>query len=210
MPAPAEVAKTPGTPGYMMMDLEWEVDLEGGETVALKGTVQEAVAQLKVLQPGYDLQVSPPPHVREPRLGPPQAMGAGELLLPGPLGSREREARLGGYRVPRPHRRKAPPRPRPRLLLTRQLFVGRGHLLVQRCRFSPLSLLMPAVLTRKKTKNQSNRDLDSFRDIAAGARVIHLRCLIVKDNGNGREDWASGQVFYKEKWNVIVRDDDCW
>lgn len=62
IPAPAEVVTTPGIiPGYKIVDQQWEFNLENGETVVLTGTVQEVVAKLKVLQPGYELEVSSSP-----------------------------------------------------------------------------------------------------------------------------------------------------
>lgn len=44
--------------------------------------------------------------------------------------------------------------------------------------------------------------LDKFFDIAHGAWGIYRNC-------RNDYDKCSGQLFFKEKWNVIVRENDC-
>ncbi|KAM7208274.1 hypothetical protein V8F20_001252 [Naviculisporaceae sp. PSN 640] len=60
--------------------------------------------------------------------------------------------------------------------------------------------------------NEDTKTIGDFRDIADGAAHIDNHCSELAYRPGGLPVIVeSGQVFYKDKWNVIVRhdDDDC-
>ncbi|RAQ62214.1 hypothetical protein COH20_003037 [Aspergillus flavus] len=58
--------------------------------------------------------------------------------------------------------------------------------------------------------NTESKTLDSFREIGLTAEEICNRCwMSAVASNSGFENLCAGQMFMKDKWNVIVRDAKC-
>ncbi|KAE8133638.1 hypothetical protein BDV38DRAFT_274208 [Aspergillus pseudotamarii] len=58
--------------------------------------------------------------------------------------------------------------------------------------------------------NTESKTLDSFREIGLAAEEICNRCwMSALSSDSGFENLCAGQMFMKDKWNVIVRDAKC-
>ncbi|GFF63739.1 hypothetical protein IFM60648_01027 [Aspergillus lentulus] len=169
-------------PGYNVVDIEWQVQVTaGGPTVNVTGTVEEVYAHLKTLNPGFEEEFPPVAHndVIEAR-GADYTMQSYYCHGPWPTCSWYRIQQGVSYLDGVPGRPSQGP--------------GPGSCGRVSCSYNSAIYWC--------NDNNYQYTLNSFYDIASGANFIGQTCLTGTDS-------TSGQIFYTDNWNVIVRADSC-
>ncbi|KAF8850124.1 hypothetical protein BDZ45DRAFT_680021 [Acephala macrosclerotiorum] len=180
--------------GYNIVDIQWEVlTTAGGPTVLVNGTIQEVYQQLSAINPDFETEFPPTDKKSLAR----RAVAAEK---------RDNEKR---YTV-------------------ESYFCGgrwaycdfdsiiSGVNYLDGVSGSPTNGPGPGNCGRVSCSydaaiywcndHTTSYTLNSFADIATGADNIAVNCYI--DIGDGVL-WTSGQQFYTDSWNVIVRQDSC-
>ncbi|KAM7222982.1 hypothetical protein V8F06_001538 [Rhypophila decipiens] len=186
-------------PGYGVEELEWEVEVTpGGEMVKANGTVEQVVAHLKTLNPNFDDDYA----VQEGR-----NLTDLEFTAPtAPTGNVSKRYEIESYFC---HGRWA---------WCESTYVRDGVYYLNSVRGSPVNGPGPGNCGRVSCSwrasiwwcndNKQSKTLGDFRDIADGASHIERHCSEVAYRPGGIPVIVtSGQVFYKDHWNVIVRYD---
>ncbi|KAK4191276.1 hypothetical protein QBC35DRAFT_538208 [Podospora australis] len=191
MGANAAIQQTqPIIPGYEIVDLSWEVETTpGGPNMTVTGPIEKVVDELLKVNPNF-LEEYPETN----------ATGTSS----GDLAKRYvRESYFCGGRWP--------------LVKTGPIAVGVTYLrrVTGRPSFGPGPGKCGRVSCSNKggiywcNDNTSTKVLNSFGDIADGADYINNNCRIGLPTGSGYADYmTAGQIFFVDKWNVIVRYDD--
>ncbi|KAB8074372.1 hypothetical protein BDV29DRAFT_124239 [Aspergillus leporis] len=169
-------------PGYNIVDIEWEVQVTaGGPTVNVTGTIEEVYAHLKTLNPDFENEFPPADHNDAIK-----ARGAAYTVSNYFCQGRWPGCSWGRIQEGIRYLNGVPGRP--------SNGPGPGNCGRVSCSYNSAIWWC--------NDNNYQYTLNSFYDIASGASVVGQNCLIGTDT-------TSGQVFYTDNWNVIVRADSC-
>ncbi|GAM35627.1 hypothetical protein TCE0_017r04105 [Talaromyces pinophilus] len=179
-------------PGYNIVDIEWEVQVTaGGPTVNVTGTVEEVYAHLKTINPDFETEFPPIDHKNSIEARAADYSVSSYFCQGRWAGCSWSRIQQGiSYLDGVPGRPSNGP--------------GPGNCGRVSCSYNSAIYWCNDKLTRRDwgVKNTYQYTLDGFYDIASGASFIGQTCLIGTDT-------TSGQVFYADNWNVIVRGDSC-
>lgn len=179
------------------MPLEWALDVgDGKEPLHLTGTVEQVLDQLKTTHPEYEAEV-------EASVAAALAEGEQSVTSPNPATEVVKRWTYDGHfcfgRWQRTNRNR----------------VWQGVMYLRGVGGRPWMNPGPGTCARVSCSyeaaiywcNDANfvRTLDSFANIADAANEIINLCI---QEQYGYQ-WSSGQYFYREQWNVIVRQDSC-
>ncbi|EAW14558.1 uncharacterized protein ACLA_075980 [Aspergillus clavatus NRRL 1] len=171
-----------GIPGYNIVDIEWDVQTTaGGPTVKAKGTVQDVYAQLKDINPEFENEF-PPVNSTDSSV---------HVVDRYTVQSHFCQGRWSGCSWSRiqqgiSYLNGVPGRP--------SNGPGPGNCGRVSCSYNSAIYWC--------NDNNYQYTLNGFYDIASGANYIGQTCLI-------NSDTTSGQIFYTDNWNVVVRGDSC-
>ncbi|KAF7179670.1 hypothetical protein CNMCM7691_008719 [Aspergillus felis] len=177
-------------PGYNTVDIEWEVQVTaGGPTVNVTGTIEEVYAHLKTLNPDFETEFPPVAHDAI------EARGAAYTISGLSCQGRWAGCSWGRIQDGIRYLNGVPGRP--------SNGPGPGNCGRVSCSYnSAIWWCNDPPGGEGGLQNNYQYTLNSFYDIASGANYIGQNCLIGTDT-------TSGQVFYTDSWNVIVRADSC-
>jgi len=199
VPTPDSVVVTDSViPGYKVVPLEWSLDVgDGKDPLHLTGTVEQVLDQLKVSHPEFEAKVE-----AAVAAAPPLSTVATETSENPAAAVVKRWEYEGHFCFGRWQR-------------TNRNRIWEGVMYLRRVGGRPWMNPGPGTCARVSCSydsaiywcNDANfvRTLDSFANIADAANEIINLCIQEEFN----YQWSSGQYFYREKWNVIVRQDKC-
>ncbi|KAK0652582.1 hypothetical protein B0T16DRAFT_454937 [Cercophora newfieldiana] len=176
-------------PGYEVIDMQWKIQaFPGGNYTHTTGTIQQVVAQLNKINPEFEQNVlaAVANWTRDSE--------SAHKVVNEKNWEYESHYCFGPF----------PP------AFSRRVYEGIAYL--ESVKGQPVIGPGPGQCSRVScgyhaaiwwcNDNEVELRLDEFNDIARGAYGLYRHC---RDD----TDRCSGQLFFQEKWNVIVRENDC-
>ncbi|KAK4446609.1 hypothetical protein QBC34DRAFT_382959 [Podospora aff. communis PSN243] len=178
-------------PGYKIVDLEWSVQaFPNGEYINVTGTVEEMIAHLNTINPDYEKNVLAAANMTQ------LAMGAGEHKKTGELEDGE-SWHTCFQQWPEAWAKR----------------IYEGIVYLDGIEGVPTMDAGPGNCQRVSCSYDSAiywcndnlvpLTLQAWRDVAWGAYIIYRQCR------DATRDKTSGQVFFLQDWNVVVRGERC-
>ncbi|OAQ72120.1 hypothetical protein VFPPC_00169 [Pochonia chlamydosporia 170] len=188
--------------GYSIVDLEWEVEVSpGGPMQTFTGPIEKVVSELVKINPTYlqDYKIPNATEARMNRANNPRSVDGFEQRS-----SLEARDKFGF--TPSCTHRWTP---------CDAWIISDGVIYLRGVKGKPKNGPGPGNCGRVSCSynsaiywcndNRSPKELNSFHDIADGADSVLLKCSY----GSLLQRRTGGQAFHPDKWNVIVRGDNC-